>query len=63
MGFLEWLTIAAMIGLPFIATTLFQWLWNNTMPELFALPQINYWQGLRLIVMAVILFGSGALLR
>jgi hypothetical protein len=35
-----------------------QWLWNITMPELFNLKQLSYWQALRLLLIASILFGG-----
>ena len=46
------------IGAIFITFTLiFQWLWNVTMPQLFSLPSIRFWQSVRLILIAAILFG------
>jgi len=35
-----------------------QWLWNITMPELFSMKQLSYWQALRLLLIASILFGG-----
>jgi len=32
-------------------------LWNTTMPAIFSLPQLTYWQAFRMLVMAWILFG------
>ncbi len=37
----------------------FMLLWNWLMPELFALPTIDYWKALGLIVLAKIIFGFG----
>ncbi len=39
------------IGVFFALTTLFRWLWNTTMPEVFDLKQLTYWQALRLLIM------------
>ena len=46
------------IGLLFLATWLFQWLWNITMPQVFNLKEIKYWQAFRLLIIAGILFGG-----
>ncbi|MEW5919675.1 MAG: hypothetical protein AB1796_01745 [Bacillota bacterium] len=43
----------------FLLVALFQWLWNITMPEVFGLKILTYWQALRLLLIAAILFGSG----
>ena len=56
-----------MIGLVFLAVlvlipltiALFQWLWNITMPQVFNLNAITYWQALRLLLIAAFLFGTG----
>lgn len=50
------------IALFLIMVAILQWLWNITMPELFGLKFISYWQSLRLALIAGILFGSGNLL-
>ncbi len=42
-----------------LAIWLFQWLWNITMPEVFKLKQITYWQSFRLLIIAAFLFGVG----
>ena len=41
----------------FIAPTILQWLWNITIPELFGLKEIRYWQAFGLIIICKILFG------
>jgi hypothetical protein len=33
-------------------------LWNNLLPDLFGMKQITYWQGLGLVILARLLFGS-----
>ncbi len=50
--------IVLCIGLLFLATWLLQWLWNITMPQLFKLTEITFWQAFRLILIAGILFGN-----
>ena len=42
----------------FLITALFQWLWNITMPQVFNLKEITFWQAFRLLLMAGILFGG-----
>jgi uncharacterized membrane protein len=37
---------------------LFQYLWNITMPEVFGLKQITYWQGFRLLLLSAMMFGG-----
>ena len=36
---------------------LLRWLWNLTMPRIFGLPQIAFWEAFRLLLIAGILFG------
>lgn len=35
-------------------------MWNVTIPELFGLARLNYWQAFRLLLIATILFGGPA---
>jgi hypothetical protein len=53
--FLPWIIIA--ITFVFLIPALLHWLWNTTMPDVFALKPITYWQAFRLFVMAFLLFG------
>ncbi|MGI6412141.1 MAG: hypothetical protein ACOXZ5_00445 [Syntrophomonadaceae bacterium] len=46
------------IGLLFLISWLFQWLWNITMPQVFNLKEITFWQAFRLLLMAGIIFGG-----
>lgn len=41
-----------------LITVIFQWLWNTTMPDIFSFKKITFWQSLRLLLIASILFGS-----
>lgn len=40
------------------ASALLEWLWNMTIPELFGLKVVTYWQALRLLLIAGLLFGA-----
>lgn len=58
----EWATVvliavAAIAGF-LLLVALLRWPWNITMPEVFRLPVITYWQALRLVLIATILFGG-----
>lgn len=46
-----------------IVTGLFQYLWNATMPELFNLTHITFWQAFRLLLIAALLFGVGGIIN
>ncbi|NLU47947.1 MAG: hypothetical protein GXX02_08285 [Syntrophomonadaceae bacterium] len=46
------------VGLLFLVAWLLQWLWNITMPQVFSLKEITYWQAFRLLIIAAILFGG-----
>ncbi len=56
MVLMYWLLIIPL--LIFIITSLLQYLWNTTMPDVFSLNQITFWQAFRLILIALILFGG-----
>jgi len=45
-----------------IVTAVFQWLWCITIPEVFGLRPITFWQAFRLLLIAGMLF-SGNLLN
>lgn len=40
-----------------IVPLVFRWLWNTTIPQIFGLKEITYWQSLRLLLIAWLLFG------
>ena len=52
------LGIAVVIAFFFLVVWLLKWLWNITLPALFQLKQITYWQAFRLMIIAAILFGG-----
>lgn len=43
-----------------ISTAIFRWLWNITMPQVFGLREITFWQAFRLLLLAGFLFGAGS---
>ena len=51
------LVIAAVLA--FLLGLLVMLLWNWVMPDVFGLPQITYWQGWALVLLAHILFKTG----
>ena len=55
----ELLIFAIVPLLFFLATSFFWWLWNATIPEVFGLKQITYWQALRLLVIAALVLNLG----
>ncbi len=59
LGFLV-LLIAPLLF--FIAIAIFQWLWNITVPDIFKIRAIGFWEAFRLLLLAAILFG-GSLVR
>ena len=55
----EW-GLAALVGIGFFAVipVFFMGLWNSTMPEVFNLRPITFWQSVRLLVIAAFLCGG-----
>lgn len=45
------------IVLLFLGSLLLKYLWNITMPKIFRLSEITYWEAFRLILIVWILFG------
>ena len=43
-----------------IVPAILMWLWNWTMPEVFKLPPLTFWQAVRLFIICGILFGGAA---
>lgn len=50
--------IAFMFAWLFIASLLLEWLWNMTIPDLFNLSKITYWQAFRLLIISALLFSG-----
>jgi hypothetical protein len=55
--------VSLAIMIVFFVPTVFQFLWNITVPELFGLRTIRYWQAFRLLLMASMIFGAGGFLH
>jgi len=53
--------VGLVIGLVIIAliTLFFRWIWNMTMPEVFGIKTLTFWQAFRILLLAAILFGGG----
>lgn len=52
--------IGLIIALVVIAifAVVFRWLWNTTMPEVFGLKTLTFWQAIKILILAGILFGG-----
>jgi len=42
----------------FVVPAILKWLWNMTMPDIFNLKKIRYWQAFRLVIIFAILTGG-----
>ena len=42
----------------FVLILIFKWLWNITMPEVFGIKEVTFWQAFRILILASILFGG-----
>ncbi|WP_273483326.1 hypothetical protein [Desulforamulus ruminis] len=49
--------ILMFVGVILLLSLVLQLLWNSTIPQIFALKEITFWQSLRLLIIAWILFG------
>lgn len=61
IGTLVGALVGLCIGLVILAlvTLFFRWLWNITMPEVFGVKSLTFWQAFRILILAAILFGGG----
>lgn len=50
--------IAAGVGMFLLVNLLFKWLWNTTIPEVFGLKALTFWQAFRILVIVSLLFGG-----
>ena len=62
MAFALFAAVAIVVAI-FVVPLIFQLLWNITVPEVFGLRMIRYWQAFRLLLMACMIFGAGNLLH
>jgi glucan phosphoethanolaminetransferase (alkaline phosphatase superfamily) len=51
--------VVAMLML-FLLAALLVWLWNATIPSIFGMREISFWEGMRLLLISYILFGGFA---
>jgi len=63
MGVASIVVIVFAVLVLFVVTGIFQWLWNITVPDVFGLKQIAYWQAFRLLILSGMLFGASSLLQ
>ncbi len=55
--FIVGVAVVAMIFLVcLVISALLRWLWNMTVPQVFGLKEITYWQAFRILIIAAILF-------
>ena len=55
---------AFLLVLLFVATALLRWLWNITVPDVFNLKAITFWQCFRLLLISnIVLAGGGGIMR
>ena len=60
LSLLEAILIPVLVA---VFTAIFQWLWNITVPEVFGLKKITFWQALRILILAAFLFGAGGFIK
>jgi succinate dehydrogenase hydrophobic anchor subunit len=41
-----------------IFTLIFRWIWNRTVPAVFGLKEITFWQAVGILILASVLFGG-----
>lgn len=64
IGMIEVIAVLILVAIMLFAIPiLLQWLWNMTIPELFGLKALTYWQAFRLLLISGLLFGPGTFLR
>ena len=52
--------IGLAIGLVLVAilVVVFRWLWNSTLPDVFGVHEVTFWQAFKIMLLAGILFGG-----
>jgi|TARA_B100001105_G_scaffold185639_1_gene150371 hypothetical protein len=51
--------IAFVLGIFFLFTAILRWLWNMTMPEVFDVKTVSFWQAFRIMLISALLFQGG----
>jgi hypothetical protein len=49
--------------LSILGIVIFKWLWNITMPQVFNLRMITFWQAFRLLILSSFIFGAGSIFK
>jgi hypothetical protein len=52
------LGLAIALVLIALFAVIFRWLWNTTVPEVFGLRTLTFWQAIKILILAGILFGG-----
>lgn len=55
--------VVALVGVALLVSIVpatLRWLWNSTMPEVFGIAEITFWQAFRLMAISFLLFGIWA---
>lgn len=55
------MTIVGLLGaiiVLLLVSAILLWLWNTTIPDVFGLKPVTFWQALKLLLIATILFGG-----
>jgi len=52
--------VGVLIALVLVAilVLVFRWLWNSTLPEVFGIREVSFWQAFKILLLAGILFGG-----
>ncbi len=58
MGMIALFFVAVGLVTLLLLTLLLKWLWNITMPDIFKINKVKYWQAFRLLLIASILFSG-----
>ncbi len=53
------ISVVVAVVLLFVFTQLLEYLWNTTMPQVFNLKLITFWQAFRLLLIASLLMSGG----
>ena len=55
------LVVGLLIGFILLAiiTLVFRWLWNTTMPDVFGVKSVTFWQAFKIMLISTMLFGGG----
>jgi succinate dehydrogenase hydrophobic anchor subunit len=46
-----------------VFTLIFRWIWNRTMPHVFGVKEVSFWQAIGILILASILFGGNRIVN